>query len=212
MLTGPVTILNWSFPRTDISRKEIAFQIGLAIRDEITDLEQAGARVIQVDEPALRERLPLKPERWDQYLNWAVDAFLLATGAAKASTQVHTHMCYSEFDQVMDSIERLDADVMLIENTRSGDATLRSLSTYGYEREIGPGIYDVHSSVVPDSEEIKSRLLAFSDHLRPEQIWVNPDCGLKTRTWEDILPSLTNIVKAAKEVREQIGERKKLLE
>ncbi|MFQ5924046.1 MAG: 5-methyltetrahydropteroyltriglutamate--homocysteine S-methyltransferase, partial [Anaerolineales bacterium] len=126
---------------------------------------------------------------------------------AKASTQVHTHMCYSEFDEVMDSIDRLDADVMLIENARSGDATLQSLSTYGYQREIGPGIYDVHSSVVPDSEEIKSRLLTFSDHLRPEQIWVNPDCGLKTRTWEDVLPSLTNIVRAAKEVREQIGEK-----
>jgi 5-methyltetrahydropteroyltriglutamate--homocysteine methyltransferase len=211
MLTGPVTILNWSFPRKDVSRKDIAFQIGLALRDEIIDLEAAGARVIQVDEPALREGLPLKPGRWDEYLSWAVDSFLLATGGAESSTQIHTHMCYSEFDEVMDSIDRLDADVMLIENTRSSDATLQSLSNYGYDREIGPGIYDVHSSVVPDSDEIKSRLLAFSDHLRAEQIWVNPDCGLKTRTWNDILPSLTNLVEAAKEVREQIGHREEIL-
>lgn len=211
MLTGPMTILNWSFPRTDVSRKDMAFQIGLALRDEIADLEQAGARVIQVDEPALREGLPLKPDRWDEYLRWAVDAFLLATGGAEPSTQIHTHMCYSEFDEVMNSIDRLDADVMLIENTRSSNATLQSLSHFGYNRELGPGIYDVHSSVIPDADEIKSRLLAFSDHLRPEQIWVNPDCGLKTRTWNDILPSLTNIVKAAREVREQIGEKEKVL-
>ncbi len=204
MLTGPVTILNWSYPRTDIPRKEVAFQIALALRDEVADLEAAGARVIQVDEPALREGLPLKQERWDAYLSWAVDAFRLTTAVAKPETQVHTHMCYSEFGDILAAIDRLDADVISIENARSGDETLRELAEYGYPREVGPGVYDVHSPVVPEAEAILAKLRTFLRHLRPEQIWVNPDCGLKTRRWEEVIPTLRNLVAAARALREEV--------
>ena len=204
MLTGPVTILNWSYPRGDIPREQVAFQIALALRDEIADLEAAGASVIQVDEPALREGLPLKRARWDEYLRWAVDAFRLATGGARDETQVQTHMCYAEFGDIYQAIDGLNADVILIENARSGDETLHELADYGYGREVGPGVYDVHSANVPDAEHVKNRLRAFAKHLRPEQIWVNPDCGLKTRNWEEVLASLSNIADAVREIREEI--------
>ena len=204
MLTGPVTILNWSFPRTDISRKEIAFQIALALRDEIRDLEEAGGRVIQVDEPALREGLPLKSERRADYLSWAVNAFRLATGCANPATQIHTHMCYSEFGDIMEAIDRLDADVISIENARSDDETLRELAESGYRREVGPGVYDVHSSVTPQVEQISAKLRTFLQHLQAEQIWVNPDCGLKTRAWDEVTVSLENIVSAVQKLRERV--------
>ncbi|MDX1600052.1 MAG: 5-methyltetrahydropteroyltriglutamate--homocysteine S-methyltransferase [Anaerolineales bacterium] len=203
MLTGPVTILNWSFPRLDISRREIAFQLGLALRKEIEDLQQAGARVIQVDEPALREGLPFKSDRWHEYLSWAVDAFRLATAGAAPATQIHTHMCYAEFGDVLPAIDRLNADVISIENARSDDETLRELSEYEYGREVGPGVYDVHSPVVPDQDHVAQKLRSFRKHLAPERIWVNPDCGLKTRGWEEVIPSLQNLVQAAENLRQE---------
>ena len=201
MLTGPVTILNWSYPRTDVSRHVIAYQIALALRDEIADLEAAGARVVQVDEPALREGLPLKREHWKAYLTWAVDAFRLATGGAGPETQVHTHMCYSEFGDVLEAIDRMDADVISIENARSDDATLRELAAYGYGREVGPGVYDIHSPVVPDADYIEAKLRSFIQHLPPEKLWVNPDCGLKTRAWDEVLPALRHLLAAVHRVR-----------
>ncbi|NWF59160.1 MAG: 5-methyltetrahydropteroyltriglutamate--homocysteine S-methyltransferase, partial [Fischerella sp.] len=179
MLTGPITILNWSFPRSDISRQEQAFQIALAIRKEVADLEAAGARVIQVDEPALREGLPLKLERWNDYLSWAVDAFRLATAIAQPSTQIHTHMCYCEFGDIIKEIERLDADVISIENSRSNNRTLQEVTNAGYSHQIGNGIYDIHSPVVPTTEQLAQQLQAGIHNLPLRQIWVNPDCGLK---------------------------------
>lgn len=203
MLTGPVTILNWSFPRLDIPRRDIAFQLALALRQEIEDLQAAGARVIQVDEPALREGLPFKSGRWEQYLTWAVDAFRLATGGAAPETQVHTHMCYAEFGDVLDAIDRMSADVISIENARSDDETLHDLSEYNYEREVGPGVYDVHSPVVPDQRQVVEKLQSFRKHLPPDRIWVNPDCGLKTRAWQEVIPSLENLVQAAEHMRNE---------
>lgn len=208
MITGPVTILNWSFPRIDIPRKEIALQIALALREEVIDLEAAGARVIQVDEPALREGMPLKPERWQEYLTWAVDAFRLATAGVGDETQVHTHMCYAEFGEILEAIERMDADVISIENARSNDEGLFQLAEGGYRREVGPGVFDVHSVRTPEVEEMQDRLEGYLRHLQPEQIWVNPDCGLKTRTWDDVLPALANMIKAVEELRSiHSGER-----
>jgi 5-methyltetrahydropteroyltriglutamate--homocysteine methyltransferase len=207
MLTGPVTILNWSFVRIDIPRREVAFQLALALRQEIADLEAAGAQVVQVDEPALREGLPLKPGRRQEYLDWAVDAFRLATAGARDATQVHTHMCYADFGDVLAAIERMDADVISIENARSGDANLGHLAAAAYTREVGPGVYDVHSPNIPEAEQVRARLQGFLKHLRPEQIWANPDCGLKTRSWVEALPSLANIVQAAREVRTELARK-----
>jgi len=201
MLTGPVTIINWSYPRADIAREQIAYQLGLALRDEIADLEVAGARAIQVDEPALREGLPLKRERWEDYLGWALSSFRLATGKARPETQIHTHMCYSEFGEILEAIDDLDADVISIENARSDDATLESLAAYGYPREVGPGVYDIHSPVVPTAAFIREKVASFLRHLPPERIWVNPDCGLKTRTWAEVLPSLQHMVDAVRALR-----------
>lgn len=204
MLTGPVTMLNWSFARTDIPHKEIAFQLALALRQEIADLEAAGARVIQVDEPALREGLPLKPERWDEYLSWSIDAFRLTTSGVKPETQIHTHMCYAEFGDILEAINRMDADVISIENARSGDQTLRELAQFEYPREIGPGLYDVHSAVVPEAAQIRDKLLLFLQHMDARRIWVNPDCGLKTRNWEEVIPALKHIVTAVRKLRDNI--------
>ena len=201
MLTGPVTIINWSYPRVDIPHRQIAYQLALALRDEIADLEAAGAQAVQVDEPALREGLPLKRERWESYLGWAIDSFRLATGRANPETQVHTHMCYSEFGEILEAIDRLDADVISIENARSDDATLGELAAYGYPREVGPGVYDIHSPVVPTEAFVEEKLRSFLRHLDPERIWVNPDCGLKTRTWAEVLPSLQHMVEAVRTVR-----------
>ncbi|MEN9208263.1 MAG: 5-methyltetrahydropteroyltriglutamate--homocysteine S-methyltransferase [Gloeomargarita sp. GMQP_bins_120] len=204
MLTGPVTMLNWSFPRPDISRREQAFQIALALRDEVADLEAAGARMIQIDEPALREGLPLKPERWDEYLTWAVDAFRLAAGVARPETQIHTHMCYSEFGDIIEHIQRLDADVLSIENSRSNNQTLMQIVAGGYRHQVGNGVYDVHSPAIPPTEQMVQLLQQGLAHLPAEQIWVNPDCGLKTRRWEEVIPALKNMVAAAQQLRAQV--------
>lgn len=203
MLTGPVTILNWSFPRADISRQDQAFQIALALREEVADLEAAGAQVIQVDEPALREGLPLKLERWSEYLSWSVDAFRMATAIAQPHTQIHTHMCYCEFGDIIKDIERLDADVISIENSRSNNRTLQEVTEAGYSHQIGNGIYDIHSPVVPTTEQLVQQLQAGITNLPLRQIWVNPDCGLKTRRWEEVIPALKNMVEAAKVLREE---------
>lgn len=204
MLTGPVTMLNWSFPRIDLPRATQALQIALALRDEVADLEAAGARIIQIDEPALREGLPLKPERWDEYLTWAVDAFRLAAGIAQPATQIHTHMCYSEFGDIIRHIERLDADVLSIENSRSNNETLLEIADAGYHHQVGNGVYDVHSPAIPTTEQMVTQLQMGVAHLPKEQIWVNPDCGLKTRRWEEVLPALKNMVAAAKILREEV--------
>ena len=204
MLTGPVTILNWSFPRTDLPRREVAFQLALALRDEIADLERAGARIIQVDEPALREGLPYKSDRRAAYVAWAVDAFRLATAGAASATQIHTHMCYAEFGDILPAIDRLDADVISLENARSDDETLRALAEYGYAREVGPGVYDIHSPVVPDEAFILEKLRTFRLHLADAQLWVNPDCGLKTRAWAEVLPALRAMVAAVCQLRAEL--------
>jgi 5-methyltetrahydropteroyltriglutamate--homocysteine methyltransferase len=209
MLTAPITILNWSFPRNDISRRDQAFQIALALREEVADLETAGARIIQVDEPALREGLPLKPERWSDYLSWAVDAFRLATASVAPQTQIHTHMCYCEFGDIIKDIERLDADVISIENSRSNNQTLKEVTKGGYSHQIGNGVYDIHSPAVPTTEYLVSQLKAGIANLPLQQIWVNPDCGLKTRRWEEVVPALKNMVEATKKLREGINATQK---
>ncbi|WP_416671370.1 5-methyltetrahydropteroyltriglutamate--homocysteine S-methyltransferase [Egbenema bharatensis] len=203
MLTEPVTMINWSFTRTNIPRSEQAMQIALALRDEVADLEAAGAKMVQIDEPALREGLPLKREHWNEYLAWAVDAFRLAAGIAKPETQIHTHMCYSEFGDIIEHIERLDADVLSIENSRSNNETLFEITDAGYQHQVGNGVYDVHSPVVPSVEQMVQQLKTGIANLPIEQIWVNPDCGLKTRRWEEVIPSLKNMVEAAKMIREE---------
>nr|WP_241829378.1 5-methyltetrahydropteroyltriglutamate--homocysteine S-methyltransferase [Desertifilum tharense] len=202
MLTGPVTLINWSFVRTDIPRSEQAMQIALALRDEVADLEAAGAKMVQIDEPALREGLPLKPERWNEYLAWAVDSFRLAAGIAKPETQIHTHMCYSEFGDIIEHIERLDADVLSIENSRSNNETLFEITDAGYRHQVGNGVYDVHSPTVPSTAQMVQQLRTGVANLPVEQIWVNPDCGLKTRRWEEVIPALKNMVAAARQLRE----------
>lgn len=204
MLTGPVTILNWSFPRVDISRKEQAMQIGLAIRDEIYDLEQAGCTVIQVDEPALREAMPLRQAQKEEYLTWTVDSFRLSTAGARSETQIHTHMCYCEFSDCMEAIDRLDTDVNSIENARSDDATLRAFASIGYTKGLGPGTYDIHSPVVPTVEFIEEKIESFIKCTPVENLVVNPDCGLKTRTWPESIAALKNMIIANDAVRSRL--------
>ena len=201
MLTGPVTILQWSFVRDDQPRADTAIQIALVIRDEVNDLEQAGIRVIQIDEPALREGMPLKRADQKAYLDWAVRAFRLATSGVRDATQIHTHMCYSEFNEVVRVIADMDADVISIENARSGSELLRAFKEFKYPNEIGPGVYDIHSPRVPSVEEMVKLLGAARDVLDERQVWVNPDCGLKTRGWPETMASLTNLVAAAKRLR-----------
>jgi 5-methyltetrahydropteroyltriglutamate--homocysteine methyltransferase len=205
MLTGPVTMLQWSFVRDDQPRKETCFQLALAVRDEVLDLESAGAPIIQVDEPALREGLPLRRAEWDEYLTWAVTAFRVATTGVRSETQIHTHMCYSEFNDIIEHIEQMDADVLLIENARSGEELLEVFREYRYSRDIGPGVYDIHSPRIPSVDEIIERIRASLGVLPAERLWVNPDCGLKTRTWEEVVPSLENMVAAAERVRVEVG-------
>jgi 5-methyltetrahydropteroyltriglutamate--homocysteine methyltransferase len=204
MLTGPITILQWSFVRNDIPRQQTAWQIALALRDEVRDLETAGIRVIQVDEPALREGLPLRRADWESYLHWAVDAFKLATSSVGNGTQIHTHMCYCEFDDILPSIAALDADVISMETARSRMELLQAFRAHGYPNEIGPGVYDIHSPRVPDTEEMKGLLELALEGLKPEQIWVNPDCGLKTRAWPETVSALTNMCQAARQLRAQV--------
>ncbi len=203
MLTGPVTILCWSFPREDVSRETIAKQIALALRDEVADLEKAGIGIIQIDEPALREGLPLRRADWQAYLQWAVDAFKLNAAVAQNDTQIHTHMCYCEFNDIMDSIAALDADVITIETSRSDMELLESFEDFAYPNEIGPGVYDIHSPNVPSVEWIEALLRKAAQRIPAERLWVNPDCGLKTRGWPETRQALANMVLAAQRLREE---------
>jgi 5-methyltetrahydropteroyltriglutamate--homocysteine methyltransferase len=203
MLTGPVTILNWSFVRDDISREQVANQIALALRKEIQALEDAGIAIIQVDEPALREGLPLRKENWDEYLAWGVNAFKLATSSVKNETQIHTHMCYCEFNDFIEPIRALDADVISIETSRSHGELIQSLKQNSYELGIGLGVYDIHSPRVPSVEEIDTILKDSLEVISKEQFWVNPDCGLKTRHEEETIASLKNMVAATQKLRQQ---------
>jgi 5-methyltetrahydropteroyltriglutamate--homocysteine methyltransferase len=201
MLTGPVTILNWSFVRDDISREQACRQIALAIRDEVVDLEAAGAKVIQIDEAALREGLPLRRGDWDNYLRWAVECFRLSAAGVADHTQIHTHMCYSEFNDIIAAIGAMDADVISIETARSKMELLDAFTGYAYPAEVGPGVYDIHSPRVPSVEEMADLLRAAQGQLSIGQLWVNPDCGLKTRKWPETRAALVNMVEAARRVR-----------
>jgi len=201
MLTGPVTILCWSFPREDVSRETIAKQIALALRDEVEDLENAGIGIIQIDEPALREGLPLHRSDWAAYLEWAVDAFRLNAAVARDDTQIHTHMCYCEFNDIMDAIAALDADVITIETSRSDMELLESFEVFDYPNEIGPGVYDIHSPNVPSVAWMEALLLKAAQRIPTERLWVNPDCGLKTRGWTETRQALANMVQAAQNLR-----------
>ena len=202
MLTGPVTILNWSFPREDISIKESTYQIALAIRDEVLDLEANGIKIIQIDEAALREKLPLRKSDWySEYLDWAIPAFRLVHSKVKPETQIHTHMCYSEFTDIIPAIDDMDADVITFEASRSDLLILDSLKENNFKTEVGPGVYDIHSPRVPSVEEIKIALEKMLQKIEIEKLWVNPDCGLKTRGEEETTKSLKNLVIAAKELR-----------
>lgn len=204
MLTGPVTILNWSFPREDISVKESTLQIALAIRDEVMDLEANGIRIIQVDEAALREKLPLRKSDWySEYLDWAIPAFRLVHSGVKAETQIHTHMCYSEFTDIISAIDDMDADVITFEASRSDLLILDSLKENNFKTEVGPGVYDIHSPRVPSVEEIKTALYKMLAKIDMKKLWVNPDCGLKTRGVSETTKSLENLVAAAKELRNE---------
>ncbi|MBA3040908.1 MAG: 5-methyltetrahydropteroyltriglutamate--homocysteine S-methyltransferase [Rhizobiaceae bacterium] len=206
MLTGPVTMLQWSFVRNDIPRAEVCRQIALAIRDEVTDLEKAGIVIIQIDEPALREGLPLRRADWQHYLDWATESFRLSASGVADQTQIHTHMCYSEFNDIMPAIVALDADVISIETSRSKMELLDAFGDTRYPNEIGPGVYDIHSPRVPGVEEMVELLQAAARRIDPVQLWVNPDCGLKTRGWAEVRPALANMVATARLLRERLSE------
>ncbi|MGH2307489.1 5-methyltetrahydropteroyltriglutamate--homocysteine S-methyltransferase [Aliarcobacter sp. ERUVET-8] len=201
MLTGPVTILNWSFVRDDIPRNEVTKQIALCINKEVDDLQNAGIKMIQVDEAAFKEGYPLRAENIKAYENWAVDNFRLSVSSAKANTQIHTHMCYSEFNDIIKTIEAMDADVISIETARSGNRLLKIFKEVNYKQEIGPGIYDIHSPRVPSVQEMINQIKALIEVLPKEQLWINPDCGLKTRKWPEVKESLKNMVEAVKIVK-----------
>ncbi|SKB95382.1 5-methyltetrahydropteroyltriglutamate--homocysteine S-methyltransferase [Dyadobacter psychrophilus] len=205
MLTGPVTILQWSFVRDDQPRKETAFQIGLAIRDEVVDLEKAGIKVIQIDEPAIREGLPLRKYAWNDYLKWAVDAFRLSAAGVADQTQIHTHMCYSEFNDIIGSIAAMDADVITIETSRSQMELLDAFANFNYPNEIGPGVYDIHSPSVPTVDEMIVLLEKALKVIPARNLWINPDCGLKTRRWPETDAALQNMIAAANILRESVS-------
>ena len=206
MLTGPVTILNWSFPREDISTKEMMYQIGLAIREEVLDLEAAGIRIIQIDEAALREKLPLRRADWySDYLDFAIKAFRLCHGKVQVGTQIHTHMCYSEFEDIISEIDAMDADVITFEASRSKLTLLDALLENNFQTEVGPGVYDIHSPRVPSVEEIKDVIRLIVSKIPVEHVWVNPDCGLKTRGEKETVASLQHMVQAAKEIRAELA-------
>lgn len=205
MLTGPVTIIAWSFPRNDLPLGEIADQIGLALRDEVSDLEAAGIAAIQVDEPALRELLPLDADRHADYLDWSVGSFRLATSSVRPDTQIHTHLCYSEFGQIIDAIKGLDADVTSIEAARSKMEVVPELAEAGFDHGIGPGVWDIHAPRVPSTEELAELIGLAADAVPVSRLWVNPDCGLKTRGYEETKASLDNLVSATRQVRAQRG-------
>jgi 5-methyltetrahydropteroyltriglutamate--homocysteine methyltransferase len=201
MLTGPVTILNWSFVRDDQPRAVSCYQLALAIREEVLDLEQAGINVIQIDEAALREGLPLRKSQWKEYLNWAVESFRITANGVQDETQIHTHMCYSEFNDIIAAIADMDADVITIETSRSDMELLDAFDNFNYPNEIGPGVYDIHSPNIPTQEQIVQLMKKAAERVPAERLWVNPDCGLKTRQWSEVLPALANMVAAAKTLR-----------
>jgi 5-methyltetrahydropteroyltriglutamate--homocysteine methyltransferase len=205
MLTGPVTILQWSFVRDDQPRSETTNQIAFAIRDEVVALEKAGIGIIQIDEAAIREGLPLRKSKRAHYLDWAVGAFRITAGGVQDKTQIHTHMCYSEFNDIIEQIAAMDADVITIETSRSQMELLYAFAHFEYPNEIGPGVYDIHSPRVPSTDEMVSLLTKAADLLPAQNLWVNPDCGLKTRKWPETKAALENMVAAAKEAREKIS-------
>lgn len=204
MLTGPVTILNWSFVRDDQPRSVTAEQIALALRDEVNDLQNSGIKIIQIDEAALREGLPLRKENWQGYLNWAVRAFRLTASIANNETQIHTHMCYSDFNDIIQSIADMDADVITIETSRSDMELLDAFETFEYPNEIGPGVYDIHSENIPNTEHIISLMHKAADRIPVERLWVNPDCGLKTRQWPEVKEALRRMVASAHQLRKEL--------
>lgn len=204
MLTGPVTILNWSFVRDDMPRSEVSKQIAVALSDEVEDLQRAGIKMIQVDEAAFKEGYPLRKTKIAEYENWAVRDFKISVSSAEKETQIHTHMCYSEFNDIIKTIEAMDADVISIETARSGNELLKIFKEVGYKQEVGPGVYDIHSPRVPSVEEMVEQIELLLEVLPKEQLWINPDCGLKTRKWEEVKPSLINMVEAVRIVREKL--------
>jgi len=205
MLTGPVTMLMWSFPREDVSREVQARQLALAIRDEVVDLEAAGIRIVQIDEAAFREGLPLRQAQWQQYLDWATEAFRLCASGVRDETQIHTHMCYSEFNDVIESIAAMDADVITIETSRSDMELLEAFEAFAYPNDIGPGVYDIHSPRVPDSAQMANLLRKAAQRIPAERLWVNPDCGLKTRGWAETEAALVHMVNAARKLRVELA-------
>ena len=202
MLTGPVTMLQWSFVRDDQPRSTTALQIALAIRDEVVDLEAAGIGIIQIDEPAYREGLPLRKADWPAYLDWASRAFRISAAGVADATQIHTHMCYSEFNDILPAIAAMDADVITIETSRSDMELLRGFGEFNYPNEIGPGVYDIHSPRVPSADDMTRLLEKAAQVIPPHNLWVNPDCGLKTRGWAETEAALENMVTAARVLRE----------
>ena len=205
MLTGPVTLLNWSFVRDDQPRSVSCKQLAMAIRQEVLDLEQAGVGVIQIDEAALREGLPLRRAQWQEYLNWAIESFRICANGVRDETQIHTHMCYSEFNDIMEAIANMDADVITIETSRSDMELLDAFDHFKYPNEIGPGVYDIHSPNIPTQEHIVRLMKKAAERIPAERLWVNPDCGLKTRQWNEVLSALTHMVAAAKTLRASVG-------
>ena len=205
MLTGPVTMLMWSFPREDVSRKVQAQQLALALRDEVLDLEAAGIKIVQIDEAAFREGLPLRRAQWQEYLDWAVEAFRLSASGVRDETQIHTHMCYSEFNDVIEAIAAMDADVITVETSRSDMELLEAFKAFDYPNDIGPGVYDIHSPRVPDTAEMVKLMSKAVKRIPAERLWVNPDCGLKTRAWPETEAALVNMVAAARQLRSQMA-------
>jgi len=201
MLTGPVTILNWSFVRDDQSREQTCKQIALAIRDEVLDLEEANVDIIQIDEAALREGLPLRKKQWKDYLDWAIDCFKLTANGVKDETQIHTHMCYSEFNDIIEAIANMDADVITIETSRSDMELLDVFDEFHYPNQIGPGVYDIHSPNIPTVDSIVALMEKAEQRIPAQRLWVNPDCGLKTRHWDEVKPALLNMVEASKRLQ-----------
>lgn len=207
MLTGPVTILNWSFPREDISLKEATLQLALAIQEEVLDLEANGIEIIQIDEAALREKLPLRKSDWySEYLDWAIPAFRLVHSKVKPTTQIHTHMCYSEFTDIIEAIDAMDADVISFEASRSNLTILDELQAKHFQTQVGPGVYDIHSPRIPSVEEIKTTLRKILAKIPQNKVWVNPDCGLKTRGEKETKASLLHLTMAAYQLREELRQ------
>jgi 5-methyltetrahydropteroyltriglutamate--homocysteine methyltransferase len=201
MLTGPVTMLNWSFVRDDQPPSVTCLQLALALRDEVLDLEQAGVAIIQIDEAALREGLPLRRSEWQTYLEWATHAFRLCANGVQDETQIHTHMCYSEFNDIIEAIASMDADVITIETSRSDMELLDAFESFNYPNAIGPGVYDIHSPNIPSQDQILTLMRQAMGRIAANRLWINPDCGLKTRTWAEVIPSLETMQRAAQILR-----------